>query len=116
VMCLDVLRAFGKTPSVRAALVEEIRTARGGNRQLDAFSAALVDDLGRGDIEESEARSLTERIALALQGAVLVQGAAQAAADAFCSSRLVPGAAGRTFGTLPTGVDVAPVLARALVE
>jgi len=116
VMCLDVLRAFGKTPSVRAALVEEIHAARGGNRILDAFSAALIDDLGRTDIGESEARALTERIALALQGALLVAGAPNTTADAFCASRLVAGAWGRTFGTLPRNVDVAPVLARALVE
>jgi putative acyl-CoA dehydrogenase len=116
VMCLDVLRAFGKTPAVRAALIAEIQAARGGNRLLDAFSAALVDDLGRTDIDESEARSLTERIALALQGALLVQGAPRPTSDAFCASRLVPGAWGRTFGTLGKGVDVAPLIARALVE
>src|SRR5499427_9234885 len=116
VMCLDVLRAFGKTPSVRAALVDEIQAARGGNRLLDAFSAALIEDLGRSDVDESEARALTERIALALEGAVLVHGAPNATADAFCASRLVAGAWGRTFGTLPRAVDVGPVLERALVE
>jgi putative acyl-CoA dehydrogenase len=116
VMCLDVLRAFATTPSVRAALIEEIRAARGGNRLLDAFSAALLGDLERTDIDEGEARALTERIALALQAALLVQGAPAATADAFCASRLAPAAWGRTFGTLPKGVDVAPILARALVE
>ncbi|HTT09657.1 MAG TPA: isovaleryl-CoA dehydrogenase [Burkholderiaceae bacterium] len=116
VMCLDVLRAFGKTPSVRAALVAEMSTARGGDRRLDAFCATLGDDLGRTDVDESEARALTERIALALQGALLVQGAPKATADAFCASRLVAGAAGRSFGTLPRGADVAPLLARALAE
>jgi len=59
---------------------------------------------------------LTERIALALQGALLVQGAPRTTSDAFCASRLVPGAWGRTFGTLGKGVDVAPLIARALVE
>src|SRR5882672_5970389 len=116
VMCLDVLRAFGKTPSVRAALIVEIQAARGANRLLDAFSATLVDDLARTDIDESEARSLTERIALAVQGTLLVQGAPRTTSDAFCASRLVPGAWGRTFGTLGKGVDVGPIIARALVE
>jgi putative acyl-CoA dehydrogenase len=116
VMCLDVLRAFGKTPSVRAALVAEIRVARGGNQLLDVFSETLIDDLGRTDIDEGEARVLTERIALALQGALLVKGAPATTADAFCASRLAPGQWGHTFGTLPKGVDVAPLLARALVE
>jgi putative acyl-CoA dehydrogenase len=116
VMCLDVLRAFGKTPAVRAALITEIQAAHGGNRQLDTFTAALVEDLGRTDIDESEARSLTERIALALQGALLVQGAPASTADAFCASRLGGDAWGRTFGTLPKGVDVGPLLTRALAD
>ena len=116
VMCLDVLRAFGKTPSVREALVQEIGAARGANRTLDAFGSALVADLARSDIGEAEARGLTERIALALQGALLVQGAPASTADAFCASRLAADAHGRTFGTLPKGIDVAPVLARAVME
>jgi putative acyl-CoA dehydrogenase len=116
VMCLDVLRAFGKTPAVRAALITEIQATRGGNRQLDTFTAALVEDLGRTDIGESEARALTERIALALQAALLVQGAPASTADAFCASRLGGTAWGRTFGTLPTDVDVRPLLTRALAD
>jgi putative acyl-CoA dehydrogenase len=116
VMCLDVLRAFGRTPSVRAALVDELRAARGGNAALDAFTDALVADLARSDIDEGEARALTERIALALQGGLLVRGAPAATADAFCASRLAPGAWGCTFGTLPKRIDAAPLLARALPQ
>src|SRR5262245_33226806 len=100
VMCLDVLRAFGRTPAVRDAFVQELESARGANRALDAFSTALIADLGRTDVDEAEARSLTERIALAMQGALLVAGAPSSTADAFCASRLVAGGAGRTFGTL----------------
>jgi len=116
VMCLDVLRAFGKTPAVRAALVDEIQAARGTNRAYDTFSAALVDDLARSEIDESEARSLTERIALVLQGALLRKTAPPFTADAFCASRLAIGAWGRTFGTLPKGIDTQPLLQRALAE
>ena len=116
VMCLDVLRAFGKTPAVRAALVAEIQAARGANRAYDTFGAALIDDLGRSDIDESEARWLTERIALVLQGALLLKSAPPFTAGAFCASRLVTGAWGRTFGTLPKGLDTQPLLQRALTE
>ena len=103
VMCLDVLRAFSKTPAVRAALITEIQAARGGNRRLDAFTAALVQDLGRTDIDESEARALTERIALALQGALLVQDAPATTADAFCASRLGGDAWGRNVRHVAEG-------------
>jgi putative acyl-CoA dehydrogenase len=114
VMCLDVLRAFGKTPAVRDALVREIGAARGGNKVLDVFSDALAHDLARTDIGENEARSLTERIALAMQGVLLVKHAPPSTADAFCAARLATDARGRTFGTLPRHVDVAPLLARAV--
>jgi len=116
VMCLDVLRAFGKVPAVRAALVAELQSARGANRHYDAFAGALIDDLGRADIDEGQARALTERIALALQGAMLATGASQLTADAFCASRLAQSGWGRTFGTLAPGVDATPLLERALPQ
>jgi putative acyl-CoA dehydrogenase len=114
VMCLDVLRAFGKVPAVRDALVDELRCARGANPRFDAFRAALVDDLQRPEVDEAAARTLTERIALGVQGALLLAGASADASDAFCATRLADVRWGRTFGTLPTGIDPAPLLARAL--
>lgn len=116
VMCLDVLRAFGKVPAVRDALVAELRAAHGANRHYDVFCGALIDDLARGSVDESEARSLTERIALAVQGSLVLAGSPQATADAFCASRLAAGNWGRTFGTLEAGIDPAPLLARALPQ
>jgi putative acyl-CoA dehydrogenase len=115
VMCLDVLRAFSKVPAVRAALVAEIAAARGQDVNHDAFAAALIRDLARSDIEEGEARLLTERIALALQGALLLTGGSPAA-RAFCASRLAPEGRGHTFGTLPAGIDCGALIARALPE
>jgi putative acyl-CoA dehydrogenase len=114
VMCLDVLRAFSKVPAVRDALVAELRAARGGNRLYDAFSGALVDDLGRTQIDESEARSLTERISVAMQAALLLAGSPPTVADAFCAARL--GGGGRTFGTLPASIDPVPLIGRSLPE
>jgi putative acyl-CoA dehydrogenase len=99
VMCLDVLRALSKVPAVREALASELKTARGANRHLDAFAGALIGDLARNVTDESGARSLTERIALAVQGALLVAGNSPAA-DPYCASRLTVGTWGRTFGTL----------------
>jgi putative acyl-CoA dehydrogenase len=53
-----------------------------------------------------------ERLALVLQGALLVRFAPSAVADAFCASRLA-GDWGATFGTLPPGTDFAAILLRA---
>jgi putative acyl-CoA dehydrogenase len=113
VMCLDVLRALGRVPAVRDALVAELAAARGGNRYYDAFVAALLEDLAGSGSDEARARSVTERIALATQGALMLRGAPTAVAEAFCAARL-SGAAGLTFGTLPAGIDVATLTERAL--
>jgi putative acyl-CoA dehydrogenase len=57
------------------------------------------------------ARRLVERMALVLQGALLVRYAPAAVADAFCAARL-SGDQGLAFGTLPPGADLAGILAR----
>jgi putative acyl-CoA dehydrogenase len=113
VMCLDVLRALGRVPAVRAALVAEFAAARGGNRHFDAFVAALEADLVRTDIDESRARWLTERIALAMQGALMLRDAPTEVAEAFCAARL-SGAGGITFGTSASGGGAAALIERAV--
>ncbi|HYU36171.1 MAG TPA: acyl-CoA dehydrogenase family protein [Thermoanaerobaculia bacterium] len=117
IQCLDVLRAIQKAPKSLAALFGEIALARGADHRLDIFVATLRDDLGRLDPEEAEtrARHLVERLALALQGSLLVRHAPPAVADAFCASRLA-GEGGRAFGTLPAGTDVGMILERAAPE
>jgi putative acyl-CoA dehydrogenase len=117
IQCLDVLRALQKSPESLAALFGEITQASGGDHRLDLFAAALREDLGRLDPAEAEtrARHLVERLALALQGALLVRHAPPAVADAFCATRLA-GEGGRAFGTLPAGTDVGAILERAAPE
>jgi len=117
VMCLDVLRALARHPQCADVLAAELAAARGGNAHLDAFVAALQPDLraATGDDAEAGARHLAQRIALAMQGALLVRHAPGFVADAFCASRLADRAfAGGAFGTLPARTEVAAVIARAL--
>jgi putative acyl-CoA dehydrogenase len=116
VMCLDVLRALARQPETAEAVRAELRAARGLDPRLDRHVAALDAELtapaaGRDDAE-AQARRLVERLALALQGALLVRHAPPAVADAFCASRL-GGDGGRTFGTLPPKADVAAIIERA---
>jgi putative acyl-CoA dehydrogenase len=60
---------------------------------------------------ETRARRLTERLAMALQGSLLVRHAPAAVSDAFCASRL-SGNGGRSYGTLPPGVDLVSIIER----
>jgi putative acyl-CoA dehydrogenase len=56
---------------------------------------------------------LVRKIALALQGALLVQHAPLFVADAFCAARLTD-AGGLSYGALSTKADVDAILARAM--
>ena len=112
VQCLDVLRAMQKTPSVMQVFFDELHKARGANRHLDAYVSALQIEFK--DLEQLEYRALSvvDRMALAIQAAVLVQHGHDAVADAFCASRLT--AIGHhNYGALPKGLDCAAIIDRA---
>jgi putative acyl-CoA dehydrogenase len=111
VQCLDVLRAMVRSPESVEAFFAELDSAAGADRRLDDAVAALRKDLT--ELSEGTARRAVERMALALQGALLVRDGDPAVADAFCATRLA-GDHGRAFGTLPGDTDVATILARAL--
>ncbi|UCE85409.1 MAG: isovaleryl-CoA dehydrogenase [Deltaproteobacteria bacterium] len=112
VICLDVLRAAVREPESVAAFLDELRLARGADRRLDAWLAALESELADTKEAELRARRVVERMALALQAALLVRHAPSHVSDAFCSARL-DGDAGRVFGTLPAGSAFGAILERA---
>ncbi len=109
VIALDILRTLGREPAALALYRAELAMAKGGNPHLDAAVAGLEPLLAGAD--EVGARSVAERLALLLQGALMVRHAPARLADAFCATRLA-GEGGRVFGTLPKGVDIAAILAR----
>jgi putative acyl-CoA dehydrogenase len=112
VICLDVLRAMVRQPESVTAFFDEVAVAAGADRRLDASVTQLQADLADTDGIEGRARRIVERMALVLQGALLVQWGHPAVADAFCASRLA-GDWGRAFGTLPAGVDSRTIVERA---
>jgi putative acyl-CoA dehydrogenase len=113
VACLDVLRAMVKSPESVEVFLEEIEdTAASDARVADALSA-LKQELSDFEDAEMRARRIVERMALTLQGALLVRHGHPAAADAFCASRL-RGEWGHAFGTLPSGVDARAIIDRHL--
>ncbi len=109
VQCLDVLRAMVKSPASLNAFFDEVGEA--SDPRLDPFVEKLRADLTDMDGIESRARNLVERMALSLQGSLLVRFGDEAVADAFFASRL-SGERGGAFGTLPAGTDFERIIER----
>jgi putative acyl-CoA dehydrogenase len=112
VICLDVLRAMARSPESVDAFFAEVEEARGADPRLDALVNQIRQDLTDAPTIETRARRLVERMALALQGALLLRHGDAAVAEAFAVSRLA-GEHGLAFGTLPAGVDVEHIVERA---
>ena len=111
VQALDVVRVLTREPQAVQAFFAEVDLARGADARLDAAVDGLRVGLADHDELELRARRLVERLALVLQGSLLVRHAPAAVADAFCASRL-GGDWGYAFGTLPRGTDTGAILAR----
>jgi putative acyl-CoA dehydrogenase len=113
IQCLDVLRALTREPEVGRALLAELERARGRHDALDARIDELTPALtGTAGLHETQMRAFVERLALALQAALL-SVADSPAAVAFCRSR-VGGAHGLGFGTLPHDLELDAIVARSL--
>lgn len=126
VMCLDVLRAFAKSPAAHEALAAELALVEegaatgkagesnaGGYAAFAIYRARLLDDLTHMNGAEYGARVLAERIVVAVQAALLLRHAPPFVAAAYCASRLERDVGG-AFGRLPAGTDCAAILARSL--
>ncbi|MGH3374363.1 MAG: acyl-CoA dehydrogenase family protein, partial [Actinoallomurus sp.] len=112
VAALDVLRAMVKDPLASEAFFDEVELAGGADSRLDAAVQDVKDSLTDVSTLELRARRVVERLALVLQGSLLVRHGHPAVADAFCASRL-DGDRGLAFGTLPPGLDLAAIIERA---
>ena len=98
---LDVLRVLTRQPERLAALLDELAPARSAEPRLDRAVTALERELAAVPDPvglQAGARRLVERLAVLLQGALLVRHGHPAVADAFCASR-VDGDRGAAFGT-----------------
>ncbi|WNO71650.1 acyl-CoA dehydrogenase family protein [Streptomyces sp. AM8-1-1] len=115
VQALDLLRALQREPQALNAFLQEVGRARGADHRLDAAIKDLLTELADLDGIEARGRRLAERIALVLQGSLLVRWAPPEVSDAFCASRL-GGDWGTAFGTLPHTLDLASVVERARAE
>ncbi|NED92634.1 DNA alkylation response protein, partial [Streptomyces sp. SID11233] len=70
---LDVLRALQREPGALDAFLGELGAARGADHRLDAAVKQLFQELADLEGIEARARRLVERMALVLQGSLLVR-------------------------------------------
>ena len=115
VSALDALRAMATRPECVEVLLDELGSTAGSDARLDAHVEALRSGIGDTSAVEYRARKVAEDISLALQGSLLVRHGHPAVAEAFLATRL-GGNWGGAFGTLPVGLDLAPILERAMVK
>ncbi len=87
--------------------------AAGADRRYDAALRRLEGALPELTRNEGQARRLTEQLALALQGSLLLRFAPGTVADAFIITRLGDGWSGQ-FGDLPPAVDAGALARRAV--
>ena len=97
------------------ALFGELAKSTGQDARLDRHVGQLRPQLGDLESIQYRARKVAEDICLALQGSLLVRHGHPAVAEAFLATRL-EGQWGGAFGTMPAGLDLAPIIERALVK
>ena len=115
VAALDTLRAMVREPSAIEAFFGELELAEGTDARYDDALALLRKEFSDADQLEYRARHVVERMAMLLQGSLLLRVGNPAVADAFVASRLARDW-GVAYGTLPTGLDTAAILERAAVQ
>ncbi|MGQ0531068.1 MAG: acyl-CoA dehydrogenase family protein [Caulobacteraceae bacterium] len=105
VIALDMIRALGREPETREALLRELR------------GAGLADEAGAllsSPIAERDARFVIERLALALAAATLTKHAPSAISDAFIARRLRERSV--TFGASSVAIDEDGLIGRLMLR
>lgn len=115
VIALDVLRALTRDRESGAAFADELATTAGASAILDRHverTLALLERLVTApDEAPSQARRLSEDLALAFQASLMLRHAPGVDADTFIAARLGE-ERGAQYGVLPSGTDAAAIVAR----
>jgi putative acyl-CoA dehydrogenase len=106
VICLDVLRAFGRSPDAFSAVAGEVAAAK--DPRLDARVEAVRKVLADPEGAERRARWVLETLALCVQASLMQRHATPASAQHFTQARLENPA--RAFGALDVPAQAAAAL------
>ncbi len=110
VNALDVLRAMQREPETLTAYLDEVELASGQDSRLDGAVEELKSELANTGEQETRARRIVARMAVALQASLLVRYGESTVTGLFVTSRL-GGDGGHMFGTL-TGSNLKTVVER----
>jgi putative acyl-CoA dehydrogenase len=110
VAALDTLRAMERQPEAVNAFCTELDRAAGLHPDYDDALALFRKDLADTADPQFRARRIVERMALLLQGSLLLRVGDPAVAETFVRTRLA-GDWGVAYGTLPAGISRAAVTA-----
>ena len=121
IMCLDVLRAFGKSAATREVVLRELDRARGRNLNFDAALERFAAAVDAPAPTEAHARRFTQMFVTLMQGSLLLGGAADpgahAVAEGFCATRLGADSGwGAVFGASGAALKVDAIMDRAWAE
>jgi putative acyl-CoA dehydrogenase len=121
IMCLDVLRAFGKSAATREVVLHELERARGRHRNFDAAMERFAAAVNARAPAEAHARRFTQMFVTLMQGSLLLSAAkdsgATAVAEGFCTTRLDADSGwGAVFGASSAALDVDAIVDRAWAE
>jgi putative acyl-CoA dehydrogenase len=114
VAALDTLRAMVREPETIEAFFGELELASGSDPRYDDALAMLHKEFADPEDLQYRARHVVERMAMLLQGGLLMRAGDPAVSDAFNASRLARDW-GVAYGTLPRGLDTGTILDRAKV-
>lgn len=102
-MCMDVRRAMERDPDCRQAVMAEFTDVRGQDARFDAFLGQLDPLLGAMLDDEFYARTASEAMGRAIEGAELLRHSTPEVIDVFMKTRLGQGQRA-LFGSLGPGV------------
>ncbi|MDW4572738.1 acyl-CoA dehydrogenase family protein [Microbacterium sp. M3] len=116
VIALDVLRALTRDRASGEAFADELASTKGASTVLDQHVERTLGLLRRLSTAEpataaSDARRLSESLALAFQASLMLRRAPSRDAEAFIGARLGEDR-GAQYGVLPGGTDAAAIVAR----
>ncbi|MGB3699278.1 MAG: acyl-CoA dehydrogenase family protein [Gordonia sp. (in: high G+C Gram-positive bacteria)] len=115
VIALDVLRAMMRDPLSVEAVDNEFERALGVYRAYDLHVEKTRKLIAQAAADPAAApalaRRLTESMAIALQGSILIRQAPEAVVDGFVASRITD--PGHMYGVLDSTLDLAGIAARA---